>query len=169
MILVLALPVPGWAGEPVSASRSWGATLLEPFEALSHWISALLTHDEGFVVDELERFRRVVDTDLRAFDALVVQAGFHIASVSVEAAAVPQIKVSMAFMRRLSEPEKATLIARITNAAGGVGTIERSIVMTLLNAAESPYAVRSDGYRLSGVEIDVDIIPNVTFILSKGP
>ena len=174
MAVLLAMTAPARADEPTApgsatSSRDWVDTLLEPFEVLSHWLSGLFSHEERFVVDEVERFKRSVDSDLSAFDALVRQAGFRITAVSVGAGLVPQVSLSMEFLRRLSEPEKTALMARITDASRPVGTIERSIVMTLLNAAESVYAVRNDGFRLSGVDIDVDVIPNVTFVMSKSP
>jgi len=168
--LLLACPAPGRAEAPAAdAPWSWVTALLEPIEALSHWVTGLFSHEERFVADEIQRFKRTVDTDLSSFDALVRQSGFRISSISVGAGLVPEVSLSMEFLRRLSEPEKTALMARVTDASGVVGTIERSIVMTLLNAAESVYAVRGDGYRLTGVDIDVDVIPNVTFVMAKGP
>ncbi len=154
---------------PTESSWSWVAAALSPFESLSRWVGGLVYREEKTVVDEVDRFKHSIDTDLSSFDALVRQAGFRVASISVGARLVPKIGLALAFERRLSEPEKAALMARITDASGVVGTIQRSIIMTLLNAAESVYAVRSDGYRLAEVDIDVDIIPNATFVLTRGP
>ena len=149
------------------AAASWSDTLLSPLVSLSAWVSRQFSHEERFIVDEIAAFKRAVDTDLSAFDTLVEQAGFHVESISVGASLIPRISLSLVFVRRLSEPEKTALMARVTDTAKPVGTIQRSIIMTLLNAAESVYALRSDGYRLSGVDIDVDLIPDVTFIMSK--
>jgi len=157
------------AAAPAESSWSWTATALWPFESLSHWVGGLISHEEKAVVDEVDQFKHIIDTDLSTFEALVRQAGFRVASVSVGASLVPKIGLALAFERRLSEPEKAALMAKITDASGVVGTIQRSIIMTLLNAAESVYAVRNDGYRLSEVDIDVGIVPNATFVLTKGP
>ncbi len=162
-------PVAAPVAAPAESSWSWVATTLWPFESLSRWVGGLLSHEEKAVVDEVDRFKHSIDTDLSSFEALVKQAGFRVASVSVGASLVPKIGLALAFERRLSEPEKAALMAKITDVSGVVGTIQRSIIMTLLNAAESVYAVRSDGYRLSEVDIDVDIVPNATFVLTKGP
>ena len=162
-------PVGVPATAPAESSWSWAATALWPFQSLSHWVGGLISHEERAVVDEVDQFKRSIDTDLSSFETLVRQAGFRIASISVGANLLPKIGLALAFERRLSEPEKAALMAKITDASGVVGTIQRGIIMTLLNAAESVYAVRSDGYRLSEVDIDVDIVPNATFVLTKGP
>ena len=154
---------------PVESSWSWTGTVLWPLQSLSHWVGGLISREEKAVVDEVDQFKHSIDTDLSAFEALVRQAGFRVASISVGASLVPKIGLALAFEHRLSEPEKAALMAKITDASGVVGTIQRSIIMTLLNAAESVYAARSDGYRLSEVDIDVDIVPNATFVLTKGP
>ena len=158
-------------GPPPAAATGWDwlDTLFEPLKSLSHWISSLFDHEEHFVEGELEHFKRVIDSDLSVFDDLVRRAGFRIASISVDASLIPRISVSLEFVRRVSEPEKAALMAKITDGSGGVDTIQRSIIMTLLSAAESTYAVRVDGYRLTGVDIDVDVTPNITFVMSKGP
>ena len=160
------------AAIPVNASGesswSWMATALSPFETLSHWVGGLFSREEKAVMDEVDQFKHTIDTDLTAFDALVRQAGFRVASISVGANLVPKMALALAFERRLSEPEKAALMAKITDTTGVVGTIQRSIIMTLLNAAESVYAVRTDGYRLAEVDIDIGIIPNATFVLTKG-
>ncbi len=151
---------------PEAAGGGWGETLLEPFSVVSHWVANLFSHEERFVTDEIADFKHKVDKDLSSFDALVQQAGFTIDSVSVGASLLPEVSLSLEFQRRLSEAEKATLLAKITDPASGIGTVERSVIMTLLNAAESGYAIRGDGYRLSGVDIDLDIIPKVTFVMS---
>ncbi len=153
---------------PAASSWSWTATALWPLESLSHWVGGLVSREERAVVDEVDQFKHSIDTDLSSFEALVRQAGFRVASISVGASLIPKIGIALAFERRLSEPEKAALMAKITDTSGVIGTIQRSIIMTLLNAAESVYAVRSDGYRLAEVDIDVDIVPNATFVLTKG-
>lgn len=170
--LLLAAPAPGRAADPAAsppaAAGSWGwaGALLEPLDALSRWVDGLFIREERFVADEIGRFKHVVDTDLSTFDSLVKQAGFRLSEIRIGAGLVPRIALAMEFERRPSESEKAALLARVTDASGLVGTIERSVIMTLLNAADSAYAVRADGYRLSGVDIDVDVVPNVTFVMS---
>ena len=171
VLLVAALPLaqPAYAdatAETTPAAGGWGETLLEPFAVVTHWVGNLFSHEERFVADEIADFKHKVDSDLSSFDALVRQAGFTIASVSVGASLVPEVSLSLEVQRRLSETEKAALLAKITDPASGIGTVERSVIMTLLNAAESGYAIRGDGFRLSGVDIDLDIIPNVTFIMA---
>ena len=170
--LLLAAGPAGAADAPAAnggGSWSWIGSLLEPLESLSHWVAGLFAREDRFVANEVERFRRSIDGDLGPFDALVRQAGYRIASISVDADAASEVGLAFEFVRRLSEAEKAALMGRITGGSGMVGTIERSIIMTLLNAAESVYAVRGDGYRLTEVDIDVDVVPNVTFIMSKRP
>jgi hypothetical protein len=174
-LLLAGLPGPDGVQAATTASGAeegqggWVDTLAEPFETLSHWLSRQFSREERFIADEIEAFKHAVDTDLSAFDALVGQAGFRIASISVGSSLVPRVGLSLTFVRRLSEPEKAALMTRLTDAAQPVGTIQRSIIMTLLNAAESVYAMRGDGYRLTGVDIEVDAVPDVTFIMAKSP
>jgi hypothetical protein len=171
-LLLSGLPAAGdarAAGTADEGSGGWVDSLAEPFESLSHWLSRQFSREERFIADEIEAFKRAVDTDLSAFDALVGQAGFRIASISVGSSLVPRVGLSLAFVRRLSEPEKAALMTRLTDGGQPVGTIQRSIIMTLLNAAESVYAMRGDGYRLTGVDIEVDAVPDVTFIMAKTP
>ena len=153
---------------PAESSWSWTATALWPLESLTRWVGGLVSREEKAAIDEVDQFKHSIDTDLTTFEALVRQAGFRLASISVGASLVPKIGLTLAFERRLSEPEKAALMARITDTSGVVGSIQRSIIMTLLNAAESVYAVRSDGYKLSEVDVDVGIVPNATFVLTKG-
>ena len=153
---------------PAESSWGWTATALWPLESLTRWVGGLVSREEKAAIDEVDQFKHSIDTDLTTFEALVRQAGFRLASISVGASLVPKIGLALAFERRLSEPEKAALMARITDTSGVVGTIQRSIIMTLLNAAESVYAVRSDGYKLSEVDVDVGIVPNATFVLTKG-
>ena len=160
----IAVPAP----TPAESSWSWTATALWPLESLTRWAGGLVSREEKAAIDEVDQFKHSIDTDLTVFEALVRQAGFRLASISVGASLVPKIGLTLTFERRLSEPEKAALMARITDTSGVVGTIQRSIIMTLLNAAESVYAVRSDGYKLSEVDVDVGIVPNATFVLTKG-
>ena len=172
VVLVLSGTTPGRTEstplQPPTATNgnSWIDAILAPFGDLSRWVSGLFSHDERLVTDEIERFKRSVDSDLSSFEALVREAGFALASVSVGARLEPQISLSMTFRRHLGEPEKTALMAKITDPAGGVDTVQRSVIMILLNAAESTYAVRNDGFRLSQVTIDLDTIPKVTLTMT---
>ncbi len=167
----LAGPSAGWADATPPAAApagngSWFGTLPTPFSDLSQWVSGLFPHDERLVTDEIEQFKHTVDSDLSAFDTLVQQAGFTLASVSVGARLDPQISLSLTFRRRLSEPEKAALMTKITDPSGSTDTVQRSIIMILLNTAESAYAVRNDGFRLSQVGIELDTVPKVTLTMT---
>jgi hypothetical protein len=172
VVAILCWSPAGWADAtpPVPAASvpasSWIDTLLAPLDDLSRWVSGLFSRDERFVTDEIQQFKHVVDSDLSPFDALVRQAGFTIASVSVGARVEPQINLVLAYQRRLSEREKAALMTKITDPANAVGTVERSIIMTLLNAAESAYVVRNDSFRLSEVGIELTTSPRVTFTMA---
>ena len=171
VVVILSGPPAGWAEvqPPVSASNpggSWIDTLLEPLSDLSHWISRLFSRDEVLVTDEIKRFKTTLDHDVTPLDGLVRQAGFTLAAFSVGASLESPINLSLSFRRRLSEPEKTVLMAKITDAAKPTGTVERSIVMILLNAAESSYVVRNDGYRLSQVGIELDTVPKVTLTMT---
>ncbi len=171
LAVVLSWPWPSRAdaGPAVTdESAGWVDALLEPFEDLSHWVASLFSHEERLVSDEIAQFKRRVDSDLGAFDALVHQAGFSVGSISVGASLLPEVSLALEFQRRISEPEKAVLMARITDSGNGIGTVERSVIMTLLNAAESGYVIRADGYRLREVDIDLDVVPNVTFVMAPG-
>ncbi len=170
MVLAVTLycaPVALAAAESKEATWSWTNALLEPFVSLSHWVTGLFSSGEGFFANEIEQFKHTVDSDLSDFDDLVRQAGFQIGSISVVASLIPHIIMSMELVRWLSEAEKTALKAKITGTASTLGTIQRSIIITLLNAVESTYMIRNDGYRLTGVDIDIDLMPEVTFIMSK--
>ncbi len=167
MMALLSGPPAGRAETtPPAPAESWFDSLLAPLNDLSRWVSGLFSHDEHFVADEIEQFKHVVDNDLTPFDGLVRQAGFRLASVSVGARLEPQIGLTMTFQRRLSESDKAALMATITDPKSAVGTVERSIIMTLLNASESAYVVRSDKFELSQVTIDLETVPKVTLTMA---
>jgi hypothetical protein len=174
LVLLTAMPGEGRAqvsGAQVAGDGAWRwiQALIEPFAAVTDWMAGVLTPDQRLVNREIERFKATIDRDLGPFDQLVRAAGYRVGSVSLGASLTPRILLSMNFIRRLPQTEKAALLARISDGSGTVGTVERSVVMILLNAADSVYAVRGDGYRLGAVEIEVGVVPEVTFILNRNP
>ena len=112
--VVILAAMPARCESAAEPERSWVSALLEPLENLSHWVSSFFVHDERFVTEEVVRFKQMVDSDLRPFETLVQQAGFRISAISVGAELTPQIALTLDFVHRPSEPEKTTLMARIT-------------------------------------------------------
>ncbi|WP_029009934.1 hypothetical protein [Azospirillum halopraeferens] len=150
-----------------SGLPDWIAALWQPVAtwtaAAVGWVGA----EEHIAIDDLHRFARRIAEEPEALEALVGEAGFSVNTISVGLSPLPDITLDLDFERRLTAQERADLIARTAMEGGAFGLLERSLLDLLLAAADSEHAVERDsGYALTGVEIDVDLIPRATMILS---
>ena len=144
----------------------WIAVLWQPVADWSAWAVGWLGAEERIAADDLHRFVRRLAEDSDAIDSLISDAGFSVNAVSVGVGLVPEIALDLDFERRLTPEERAALLARVDAAAGVGGILERSLVDLMLAAADSEYAAERDsGYGLTGLEIDVDLIPRATLVL----
>ena len=94
---------------------------------------------------------------------LIDAAGWKLSQVSMGTGLLPEISLSVDFVRQLNAGERAALDAKLAQA----GRIENGVVEILLDAAQSPFATRTDGFRLSGLEIEVGVLPKVTWLLAN--
>ena len=161
------------AAEPVSSSPTTSpapspASLLDtPVRELWDRIVSFFVGEGDLVADDIERFKADVSRDLGDFDRLVGDAGYRLTDTAVGAGLMPTMELSFEVERTLTAAEKQELRQRLESEQ--IGTVEGWIVRTLLDADESPLVQRSDGYQLSEVDMSVDIIPDVTFHLTKSP
>jgi len=161
-----AAPVAESTATPV-AQPSAAPTGLMDMPVTEAWrrMLSLFIQEEELITEDIDHFKSDITQDLSGFDRLVSDAGYRLTDVAVGAGLIPSVELSFDLERILPPAEKAALLKRLETEQ--IGRVEGWIVKSLLHAAESPLAKRGDGYSLSGVDIGVEIIPDVTLHLSK--
>ena len=154
---------PAAAGAQERPAGGWYDTMLWPLDAARGWDSALVGAERKLAEEELLRFRDGVENDLSELAGLIDAAGWKLSQVSMGTGLLPEISLSVDFVRQLNAGERAAPDAKLAQA----GRIENGVVEILLDAAQSPFATRTDGFRLSGLEIEVGVLPEVTWLLAN--
>lgn len=171
-VLALGLGLAGGAAEaqtpppPAPARQSLLDTVTGPFYAAGAWVAGWVGYAESAVVAEKRAFIDTLKNDLARFERLVGQAGFRVSEVRIAGGLAPEISLTLEVRSDISDEEEAALRLRIDEdfaAAGLIGRIERALLLALLDVDEAAAAVRPDGYVLSEIEVDVDILPSFSY------
>lgn len=164
---------------PPPAPQSWTqaavAAVEQPFIAVGSWLGSWfggwLGEAESALASEKQVFAETLKSDLARFQRLVGEAGFSVSEVRVSGGFDPEISLTLEVRRIASDEEEETIRRRIADdvdGAGLIGTIERALLLALLDIDEAAEAFRPDGYALSSVEVDVGLFPSFAYLFTPG-
>ena len=162
------------SGEAASAQGTDGTgrspTLLEsfqhPFNMARNYVINLFREEEKAVAGELTAFRDMMRSDAADFALLIQDSGYQLAEIDVGASLFPSVSLIFNFVRAITPQEKAALAKKLDAYTGVEGVIVRAVIDGLIETADSVYAVRGDGFELSGVQVDAALIPVFTLIFT---
>lgn len=130
-----------------------------------HQAMAFLFHEERFLADEIEEFRSAMIQDITHLSRLAEDAGYHLSEINFGVSLVPSVDLSFDVVRLLTIQEKESFTKRLDSEK--IVGLERWILKKLLELTESPLLQRSNEYSFSGVQMSVDIIPEVELSFRK--
>lgn len=142
--------------------------MMWPFNAARTYVLGLWAGEEQQFESALAGFGTRLSADTTQLQELVREAGYEIVEIDVEASLLPAIALTLDFQRDITAAEEAALRAKLDRMDDVLGDIEAAIVSGLLDLDTTIEAVRPDGYTLSEVEIDVDLIPGFTLMFEPG-
>ena len=169
-LLILLAALSGPASNPARADTGQSATILEqiryPFQAARRYVIDLFAREEKAVEADIAGFVDMVRTDASAFALLVRDSGYELSEIDVGAELIPSISLIFSFVRPITAEERAALDKKLDRLTGVEGAVQRAIILGLLEATETVYDVRADGFELSQVQVDAGLIPGFTFIFT---
>jgi hypothetical protein len=151
---------------PVPAHQSLLETAVGPFYAVGAWLAGWVGWAESAVIAEKRAFIDTLKNDLARFERLVGLAGFKVSEVRIAGGFAPEISLTLEMRTDITDEEEAAFRRRINEdfaGAGLVGRIERGLLLALLDVDDAAAAIRPDGYVLSEIEVDVDILPSFSY------
>lgn len=162
---------------PPSAAQSWTQTAVnaveQPFIAVGSWLGSWfggwLGAAESAITSEKQAFANTLKNDLARFQRLVGEAGFSVAEIRVAGGLDPEISLTLEVKRIASDEEEEAIRRRIADdvdGAGLIGTIERGLLLALLDIDEAAESFRPDGYALASVEVDVGLFPSFAYLFT---
>ncbi len=154
---VLAAPAPS-SPTTAQASPARPGFMRMTLRDVYHQMVAFIKAEERLLTADIDSFKSDIRQDTRYFESLVEEAGFQLVDTAMGVSLFPSVTLTFDYDRTLTPEEKAALVKKLEQE----NLVTRWIVNTLLDAVESPAAQRKDGYRLWEVDVDLDIIPNVT-------
>lgn len=182
--LLSALTVPALAAAskdqpppPPAAAQSWTQAAVnaveQPFIAVGSWLGSWfggwLGAAESAIASEKQAFANTLKNDLARFQRLVGEAGFSVAEIRVAGGLDPEISLTLEVRRIASDEEEAAMRRRIVDdvdGAGLIGTVERALLLALLDIDEAAESFRPDGYALASVEVDVGLFPSFAYLFT---
>lgn len=127
-----------------------------------NWMRSFIYKEERLVTSDLDGFKSAITKDIKHFDGLVKEAGYDLSDIELGIMLIPSMSLDFDFKRDLTSIEKNNLLRKLEDE----DIVVRWVIKMLLAVVESPIIHRTDGYRLSGVSMDMDIIPDVSIHLS---
>lgn len=170
-VLALGLGLAGGAQAqtpppPAPAYQSLLDTMTGPFYAAGTWLAGWVGWAESGIVAEKQAFIDTLKNDLARFERLVGLAGFKVSEVRIAGGFAPEISLTLEMRTDITDEEEAAIRLRIDEDfanTGLIGRIERGLLLALLDVDEAAAAIRPDGYVLSEIEVDVDILPSFSY------
>lgn len=153
---------PGQPGKPSTLEM-----IQAPFNNARSWLLDFFVAEEQAVANAIGGFIGRLTADGNQFQDLVAEAGYSLSEIAVTASLLPEVSLSMDFQRDITAEEDANLRAKLDAMSGVLGDIEHLIILGLLDLDKTIESVRPDGYALSSVDVDVDLVPG--FELSFSP
>lgn len=164
---------------PPPAAQSWTQAAVsaveQPFIAVGSWVGSWfggwLGAAESVLTKEKRAFAETLKSDLARFQRLVGEAGFSVSEIRVAGGLDPEISLTLEVKRIASDEEEEAIRRRIADdvdGAGLIGTIERALLLALLDIDEAAESFRPDGYALASVEVDVGLFPSFAYLFTPG-
>jgi hypothetical protein len=182
-VFLSALTVPALAAAPNDqpppppAAQSWTQAAIgaveQPFILVGSWVGSWLGGwlgaAESALASEKQAFAETLKNDLVRFQRLVGDAGFSVAEIRVAGGLEPEISLTLEVRRPASDEEEEAIRRRIADdvdGAGLIGTIERALLLALLDIDEAAESFRPDGYALASVEVDIGLLPSFAYLFT---
>ena len=137
-------------------------TLAYPFQEA--WTKAwdVIGKTDADVAAEKLKFTNKLKTELAAFSKDVSRTGFELSTISISTDIVPKIALNLSTLESVDEATEAKLRMEFQDQQK-YGTIERTILLGLLDLDETAAGLKVEGYKFSDVDIElVAIFPEVT-------
>ena len=163
---MLALTAPATAQTEAPPANTPQVTVASYLYSWVTWFGGVVGWVDASINAEVSSLRDALVEDATVLEGLIDRAGFSLDEVRIGMGPIPTIALGIAYERDISAAERAELINHIKT-SDAVGTIERILVYTLLDIADSKPATEGGLFSLKGLDIDVDLIPGITLILAK--
>ena len=137
-------------------------TLASPFQQA--WVMAwsAIGGAEEEIAAENAKFAARLRDHLSSFSQDVARTGFEISTIGISPEVIPRIVLELELKETLPEAAESALRADFEN-PDKYGLIERTILLSLLDLDETAAEMKVEGYRFSGVELElIAIFPEVT-------
>jgi hypothetical protein len=169
LAFILLTPLAGPAQAQAAAGAGGGVVSSAQIYAMSWvtWLGSWVSWTESEISAEATAFRNAIVKDAQGLEDLIARTGFDVAEIRVGVGLIPSVGLGVDYKRALPPEERKALIDHVEN-SGEVGFIERVLVYALLDVADSEYVRANGNFALSSVDVDVDLVPGITLILSKG-
>ncbi len=139
-------------------------TIQAPFLAARNWVIDFFVQEDRAVSAAVRSFGDMLRSDFDQFSALIEQAGFSIQEVDISGGLFPEFALILGFREQIKPDAKRQLIDQLNQLRGILGAAERAIILALLDVDRVVESFRPDGFVLQGVEIDVDLVPALTWM-----
>jgi hypothetical protein len=153
----------------------WGSNTLEqaletvasPFQQAWVMAWAAIGGAEEEIAAEKAKFAARLQENLSSFSRDVARTGFEITSIGISPELIPRIILELELKSSLSEAAETSLRAEFDNPEK-YGLIERTILLGLLDLDSTAESMKVEGYRFSGVELElIAIFPEVTLNFTR--
>lgn len=161
----------GWAEWGSTTFQQALDTLASPFQQAWVMAWAAIGGAEEEIAAEKTKFAARLRDNLGSFSQDVARTGFEISTIGISPDLIPRIILKLDLKELPSEAAESALRAEFET-PDKYGLIERTILLGLLDLDETATAMKVEGYRFSGVDLElIAIFPEVTlnFTKEEGP
>lgn len=157
----------GWAEWGSNTLEQALETLASPFQQAWLMAWAAIGGAEEEIAEEKAKFAARLQENLSSFSQDVTRTGFEISSIGISPELIPRIILKLELKEPLSEAAETALRAEFDNPEK-YGLIERTILLGLLDLDTTAEAMKVEGYRFSGVDLElIAIFPEVTLNFTR--
>ena len=138
-------------------------TLAYPFQQAWTMAWDAIGKTEADVAAEKVKFAAKLKSELETFSKDVSRTGYDLSMISISPDIIPKIALTLEVRNPLDETAEAKLRSEFQDPGKQYGTIERAILLGLLDLDETAAGLQVNGYKFSEVELElVALFPEVT-------
>lgn len=137
-------------------------TLAYPFRQAWKMAWDVIGNSEAEIAAEKTKFAKKLKSELADFSKEVGRVGYDLTIISISPDVIPKISLTLEVNKPVNEAAETALRAEFQNREK-YGAIESAILQGLLDLDETAADLKADGYRFSGVDLElIAIFPEVT-------
>jgi hypothetical protein len=138
-------------------------TLAYPFQQAWTMAWDVIGKTEADVAEEKVKFATKLKSELESFSKDVSRTGYDLSMIGISPDIIPKIALTLEVRNPLDETAEAKLRSEFQDPGKQYGTIERAILLGLLDLDETAADLQVNGYKFSEVELElVALFPEVT-------